>query len=130
MAVDTSKEKEFMKKTITTIRNIISIVAFVMESFFGMIVALPFSLYVFICEHVFPIKEIDYTKKPWEREGNDKKRGVKVLDIKCPECECLLKRTWWRSPDESWEDLMGTAGWMTFCDQCKKTIKYEQVKRN
>ncbi len=119
-----------MMKMSMVFRAKFQIVVFAIEWLLAMILVPPLLLYWDICKYILRIQPIDYCKEPWEREGNDKKRRVMVLDVKCPDCGCQLKRTWWRSPDESWAVLMGTAGWITFCDNCKKTINYEQVIRN
>ena len=63
---------------------------------------------------------------PWEHRG---KKG-ELLDAKCPECGHPLRRVWWSSCAESWWNMAGCAGWLTYCENCKKEIDFKSVKRN
>ena len=114
---DVVKKKEKNDGIITIIVTIIAIIAI------GPIVLV--LLILDVVHLLFGNQWIDYSKYPWERKGLGKRRGVKVLDVRCPECGCLLKHTWWMTPDESCGKLNGRAFWITFCEECKKITNYE-----
>lgn len=81
--------------------------------------------------HDFWLKECDY--KRWDVVFNsmtNKPECVHTLRNKCPVCKTNLVSLWYVSPQWTWENLMGDAGFLIVCPNCGKQLKYKEVIMN
>ena len=105
-----------------------------LQTFFWVILVIPLSALIYVVSRpIWYIERfcgIDYGEKPWERKRLGKKAKVKVLDDECPNCGHHLKRAWWSSSKDSWENLAGREGWMTYCEHCKEINDFKLVSMN
>jgi hypothetical protein len=62
------------------------------------------------------------------RHGHEEaKRELLPSAAECPGCgreSGDLDWFWFSSPPETWRGLCGRAGWMTFCDGCRRRVEF------
>jgi hypothetical protein len=82
-------------------------------------------------DHTFPWEDVHASRRDAELQAAHQPEEARARYIPeatpCPECNTPPARLTWiyfRSPDETWRMLCGTAGWLTICDWCERQVDY------
>ncbi len=79
----------------------------------------------------FPWEDVDASRENKRLQARHPQEKGKRLYLgraaPCPDCRTPAERLSWlyfESPDWTWQNLCGRAGWMVVCDRCRRQVNF------